>query len=366
MIGFISVSPCPRLLPGAFLFYTHMAQYRPVPTITWVDDTLLSMSPEQKLIFLYLHTCPASTQCGIYKLPLKTMGFHLGYTQSPVESALIGLCAAFPDFVAYDRTCGEVALLQYPKHILTNANNKVLNVAASELSEIQSIELLKAMIAQNSATINQMYRSRLRQIQMLKINADRAKNENELLDGDLLKGIENQQDAPKRESKVNIKESKVKEKEEPPPLIIESFNYISETKPFDAEPTIEKSEKRYLEASQKIKNYFAQFPDDMIIICDLAKKKLSPARFVEELDKWLSRNVENLTLIQNPVARLKFGESSFKSWIEKPWVSENQEQKSNGYANANRNTETANERITRVAGGAIEFHNELLAKHGLL
>jgi Helix-turn-helix domain len=161
------------------------------------------------------------------------------------------------------------------------------------------------------------------------------------------------------------KNKSIDKEKEAPSLNPESFNYASETKPFDAEPTIEKSEKRYLEASQKIKDYFARCPDDMILICDLAKKKLSPVRFVEELDKWLYRNVENLTLIQNPVARLKFGESSFKSWIEKPWVSDgDQKQNQNGYAN--RNTETANERITRVAGGAIELHNELLAKHGLL
>ena len=65
---------------------------------------------------------------------------------------------------------------------------------------------------------------------------------------------------------------------------------------------------------------------------------------------WVTRSV------QNGIGR----------WVLPVKYQEFAEQKSNGYANANRNTETASERITRVAGGAIELHNELLAKHGLL
>jgi hypothetical protein len=63
---------------------------------------------------------------------------------------------------------------------------------------------------------------------------------------------------------------------------------------------------------------------------------------------WVTRSV------QNGIGR----------WVLPAKYQEFAEQKTNGYAN--RNTETANERITRVAGGAIELHNELLAKHGLL
>ena len=310
-----------------------MAQYRPVPTITWVDDTLLSMSPEQKLIFLYLHTCPSSTQCGIYKLPLKTMGFHLGYTQSPVESALVGLCAAFPDFVAYDRTYGEVALLQYPKHILTNANNKVLNVAASELSEIQSIELLKAMIAQNSATINQMYLSRLRQIQMLKINAERFKNENELLDGDLLQDIENQQDAPKRKSKVNTKESKVKEREEPTPkkaiakkekieFVIPEIEDVRAH--FEFKLREEKIQNAVAWSHCETDKFFAHYEK---VNWRTGKTKMSSWKTA--IGGWVMRSV------QNGIGR----------WVLPVKYQEFAEQKSNGYGNANRNTDNS-ERYT--------------------
>lgn len=136
------------------------------------------MSPEQKLIFLYLHTCPASTQCGIFKLPIKTAGFQLGYTTSPVESALRGLCAAFPDFVAWDATTGEVGLLQYPKQTLIEANNRVLSVVVNELKDVKSIYILRQMIAQNSATIGKMYLSRLRQIQMENLNKIGGENVN--------------------------------------------------------------------------------------------------------------------------------------------------------------------------------------------
>lgn len=188
-----------------------MALFRPLPAQIWTDDVLLSMSPEQKLIFVYLHSCPCSSQCGIFRLQIKTMGFHLGYTQTPVESSLKGLCAAFPDFVAYDPETVEVALLQYPKLLLTNANSRVLNIVKTELNEVQSIELLRRVIDKNSASLSQMYLTRLRQLQAEKINKNRLKSDDDDFNGDVIKVDDNQEVSPKSKVKeIKVKESKEK------------------------------------------------------------------------------------------------------------------------------------------------------------
>jgi len=139
------------------------------------------------------------------------MGFHLGYTQTPVESSLKGLCAAFPDFVAYDPETVEVALLQYPKLLLTNANSRVLNIVKTELNEIQSIELLRKVIDKNSASLSQMYLTRLRQLQAEKINKNRLKSGDDVFDGDVAKVDDNQEVSPKSKVKeIKVKESKEK------------------------------------------------------------------------------------------------------------------------------------------------------------
>lgn len=147
-----------------------MATFRVVPTGIWADDIFLSMSPEQKMIMLYLHTCPSATQCGIYKLPMKTMGFHLGFTHQPVENALKGLCSAFSDLVAYDEQTGEIALLQHPKNVLTNASPKIWKQIIGELQNVQSGFLLQKVMARNSATANAPYLNRYRQLHIESVN----------------------------------------------------------------------------------------------------------------------------------------------------------------------------------------------------
>lgn len=187
-----------------------MANFRAIPTKIWADDTFLSMSPEQKLIFIYLHTSPYVTQCGIYKLQLKTMGFHLGYMSSPVESALAGFCLAFPDFVAWDKETGEVALLQYPNLFLKDAPQKIWNYVVKELAEVQSIELLKRVIEKSSATTSKPYLSRLRSLNMEIQNA-RRENENTLLDIDVAQEVESQEVTSEIEKKRKEKKEKGKD-----------------------------------------------------------------------------------------------------------------------------------------------------------
>ena len=171
--------------------------YRNVSTALWTDDIYLSMSPEQKLLFLYLHTSPYSTSCGIFRLQLKTAGFQLGYTHAPIESALRGLCATFPDFVAWDEQTGEVGLLQYPKQVLTNASGKTLAIIKRDIEKVQSVTLLRRLISLNSSTISKPYLEQIRRLQVGSINSAR-------FDGDVAQAVVNQQHLPEIEREIEI------------------------------------------------------------------------------------------------------------------------------------------------------------------
>lgn len=147
-----------------------MNKYRFLPTGTWSDDTFLKMSPEQKLIDLYLWTSPYTSLCGIFKLSITTMGHFIGLKNDNIESAFKGYLLAYPDRTKYDKETGEVALLLWPKLALVNANIAAKKKAERELEEVQSIELLKAVISRNSATLSKPYLFRIRQLQMEEIN----------------------------------------------------------------------------------------------------------------------------------------------------------------------------------------------------
>lgn len=168
------------------------------------------MSPEQKLLFLYLHTNPYASACGIYKMQVRTMSFQIGLTGSPFESALRGLASAFPDFIAIDWQTNEVALLQYPKQLLITASKRVMAHVEKEIEKIESQYLLRELIARNSSTLSKPYLSQLRRLQAGVINMAR-------FNGDVAQVVDIQEDDRKKE-KENKKERKEKEISSPAPL----------------------------------------------------------------------------------------------------------------------------------------------------
>lgn len=177
--------------------------YRPVATTTWTDDIILGMSPEQKLIFLYLHTSPYTSACGIFRLHPKTMGFQIGLTHTPFESALKGLAAAFPDFVACDWETMEVGLLQYPRQLLITANVRTMAIVEKDILNVRSQYLLRELISRNSSGLSRGYLAQLRRLQMEVIN---TKDVNVLLCGDLPQLIDNQQTSPEIEIESKSKD----------------------------------------------------------------------------------------------------------------------------------------------------------------
>jgi len=187
--------------------------YRSVSTSIWADDAILSMSPEQKLLFLYLHTHPYASACGIYKMQLKTMGFQVGLMSAPFESALRGLAAAFPDFVAVDWQTNEVALLQYPRQNMIDINPstgaKFFAHIKREIEKVESQYLLRELITRNSSTLSAAYLAQLRRLQMQVINRAKAQTESVenvevVLYGDEAQVVENQDDDQKTRN-INLK-----------------------------------------------------------------------------------------------------------------------------------------------------------------
>lgn len=114
-------------------------------------------------------------------MQFKTMSFQIGLSGDPFESALRGLCAAFPDFVAVDWQTSEVALLQYPRQTMIDMNpkqgGKQYAHIRKELEKVESQYLLRELIARNSATLSAAYLEQLRRLQIRVINDRKTSHE---------------------------------------------------------------------------------------------------------------------------------------------------------------------------------------------
>jgi len=107
------------------------------------------MSPEQKMIYLYLLTNPYTSNCGIFRLNFATMGFNLGIKEINIKTAFESFLLRFPGVIAFDEITKEVALLAWPKMQMGFFQQKSMLAAAKELEVVESLDLLRLMY-QNS------------------------------------------------------------------------------------------------------------------------------------------------------------------------------------------------------------------------
>jgi len=84
-----------------------MAGYRQLHTRMWSSDQWFAdLTPENKLLFIYLFSNERASVIGLYELPLRVMSFETGLTQDTILTGLTGFSKA--DKVHYDRTTGVV------------------------------------------------------------------------------------------------------------------------------------------------------------------------------------------------------------------------------------------------------------------
>lgn len=154
-----------------------MKKYNFFRTDIWSDDSFLRMSPEQKLIMMYLLTCPYNNWCGIFKLSMATMGHFIGLKPNNIESAFFGFISHFSDLVQFDQATGEVAILNWAQISLLDAKPNTLKTAENEAKEVESEALITAMIEHTkSASLKSIYLNSLRSIRMQKMNNEHQLN----------------------------------------------------------------------------------------------------------------------------------------------------------------------------------------------
>jgi len=63
-----------------------MGKLRPVNSHFWVDGYIADLTPNQKLVFLYLLTCPACNLAGVYEISYRQIAFDTGLKTGDVSA----------------------------------------------------------------------------------------------------------------------------------------------------------------------------------------------------------------------------------------------------------------------------------------
>lgn len=65
-----------------------MADFRQIHTRIWEDAWFSDLSPNGKLLFIYLFSNSQTSICGIYELTIKTMSYHTGLSRETINQLL--------------------------------------------------------------------------------------------------------------------------------------------------------------------------------------------------------------------------------------------------------------------------------------
>jgi DnaD/phage-associated family protein len=117
-----------------------MAVYRQIQISFWTDDFVLDLTPEEKYFYMYLMTCSKSSQCGIYKLPMKVIEFETGYNVDSVDKLLKRFITYGKILYNYDTK--EIMILNWIRYNFINSRNTITCIN-KELLKIKSGEFIK-------------------------------------------------------------------------------------------------------------------------------------------------------------------------------------------------------------------------------
>jgi hypothetical protein len=117
-----------------------MAKFRKVHTSFWDDNFIETLSPEDKYFYLFILTNPLSTECGIYQISRKKMGFYTGYNLESVDNILKRLIATGK--IKYDDKTSEILIVNRVKYIPSKVGKPMLQCLESELATVKTSQFI--------------------------------------------------------------------------------------------------------------------------------------------------------------------------------------------------------------------------------
>ena len=121
-----------------------MAEYRQLHTRTWDDTWFSDLTPEFKLLFIYLFGNEKASIIGLYELPLKTISFETGLNRDTVKKGLDVFSKA--DKVSYDEKTSVIWVKNMHKY-QASSSVKLKARIASDIRNVPECKLKNDAVA---------------------------------------------------------------------------------------------------------------------------------------------------------------------------------------------------------------------------
>ena len=117
---------------------------RLVSTDFWLDEKVDEFSPEDKYFMLYLLTSPFTKQLGIFRISVRQIAFHLGYSIESVKVLLDRFSKKY-GVILYSEKTSEVAILNYLRHSVIRGGKPVVDCIRQDMTKVKNKDLITAV-----------------------------------------------------------------------------------------------------------------------------------------------------------------------------------------------------------------------------
>ncbi len=117
--------------------------YRTVHERFWRDPKVLSLTPKNKLLFLYFITSADAHYSGVYYCPFEMIKLETNLTDKDIGDGIDTLCKGY--MVEYDKGTSEVFVLNMAKFQVVS-KQQVKGVANHFTNAVQSKELIRSFL----------------------------------------------------------------------------------------------------------------------------------------------------------------------------------------------------------------------------
>ena len=128
-----------------FVWLNRMA-YKTIQESFWTDLKVRKLSPNEKLMYLYLITNPHAHYSGLYYLPISFMSEEVGLTVKTITESIDSL--AKNDMIRYDHTHSVAWIIKMCKYQMAQGGNPAVLKSGilKQMECLQSRELVEAFI----------------------------------------------------------------------------------------------------------------------------------------------------------------------------------------------------------------------------